>query len=278
MNETRNWLITGASSGLGLAVARAVHNAGDRVAATVRNVEDAHRLETAMPGLVALIGDLSDPTAADALVAQAQERLGAIDVLVNNAGRGFAAAIEEADDAEIAQLFDLNVFAPVRMIRAVLPAMRARRSGLVINITSISGFKPWSGTGFYCATKFAMEGIGQTLAQEVAGFGIRVINVQPGGLRTDFNGRSLSASERVIPDYGDSAHIARRALSKADGKQEGDPKRAAEVIVAVSRLESPPLNLLLGRDALAMCGERLARITRDMADWAPAAASIAFPD
>lgn len=278
MNEARNWLITGASSGLGLALARTVHAAGEGVAATVRNADDAHRLETALPGLVALIGDLSDPTTAAALVSQAQERLGTVDILVNNAGRGFAAAIEEASDAEVLQIFDLNVFAPVRMIRAVLPAMRARRSGLVINITSISGFKPWSGTGFYCATKFAMEGIGQTLAQEVAGFGIRVINVQPGALRTDFNGRSLSASEQVIPDYDASAHIARRALSKADGKQDGDPVRAAEVIMAASRLESPPMNLLLGRDALSMCGERLARITRDMADWAPSAASIAFPE
>lgn len=273
----RTWLITGTSSGFGRALAQAVLETGERVFGTVRTDEDARRLEHELPGARALVGDVCEPGAAARFVATA-ERDGPVDVLVNNAGRGFTAAIEEASREEMRALFDLNVFAPAEMIQAVLPGMRARGEGLIVNVTSISGFKPWSGTGYYCASKFALEGLGQTLAQEVAPFGIRVINAQPGALRTAFNGRSLGASQTVIAAYADGAHIARRALAKTDGKQSGDPFRAARVLIEASLSPAPPLNLLLGADAVAMCGERLERIAQDREQWRARSAAIAFDE
>jgi NAD(P)-dependent dehydrogenase (short-subunit alcohol dehydrogenase family) len=273
---SRTWLVTGASSGLGRALALAVSEAGERVVATVRNPADAAALEAGCPGLVALIADLTEAGSPARTVAEAEERCGPIDVLVNNAGRGFTAAVEEASDTEVHDVFAINFTAPLHMIQAVLPGMRARREGLILNVTSISGFKPWSGTGIYCASKFALEGLGQTLAQEVAGFGIRVVNVQPGSLRTDFNGRSLGASATTIDAYSEGAHFARHALARSDGKQSGDPARAAQAILAVSRSSAPPMNLVLGKDAVAMAEERIARLNQDLADWAPYSASIGF--
>jgi NAD(P)-dependent dehydrogenase (short-subunit alcohol dehydrogenase family) len=160
----------------------------------------------------------------------------------------------------------------------VLPHMRERRSGHIVNVTSISGFKPWSGTGIYCASKFAMEGLGQTLAAEVAPFGIKVTNVQPGGLRTDFNGRSLGASERLIDDYREGAHFARRALAQSDGKQKGDPVKAAQAVIRAVEAEEPPLNLLLGTDAVMMANQRIAALLLDMGRWGPISETIGFDD
>jgi NAD(P)-dependent dehydrogenase (short-subunit alcohol dehydrogenase family) len=273
----RNWLVTGGSAGLGRAIAMAAVTAGDTVVATVRTVEDARNFETDVQGGRAVVADLVKDKAQD-IVAEARHRLGQIDVLVNNAGSGFTGAVEEASEEEIRAVFDLNFFAQVAMIQAVLPCMRARRSGHIVNITSISGFKPWSGTGIYCASKFAMEGLGQTLAQEVAPFGIKVINVQPGGLRTDFNGRSLGASERMIEDYADSAHFARRALARSDGKQKGDPVKAADAVLRAVEAEEPPLNLLLGTDAVMMANQRMAALLLDMGRWGPISETIGFDD
>ncbi len=275
---SRTWLITGVSSGLGKALAQVVHAQGERVVGTVRNAGDARALEADCPGLVALVGDLTAEGVPQRFREEAESRHGPIDILVNNAGRGFTAAVEEASDAEMRALFDINFFAPIRMIQAVLPAMRERGSGHIINISSISGFKPWSGTGYYCASKFALEGLGQTLAQEVAPFGISVTNVQPGSLRTDFNGRSLGASSMMIDAYAEGAHFARQALARSNGKQKGDPLKAARAILDMSRSPSPPLNFLLGIDAVAMAGERLAQITRDLANWAPQSTAIAFDE
>ena len=275
----RHWLITAASGGLGREIARCVHAAGDLVIGTFRSEDDAYRFETEMPGARALVGDLVERGTPARFVRDALAQLGSLDILVNNAGRGFVAAVEEADEQEIRDIFETNFFSAVAMIQAALPHMRERRSGMIVNVTSISGFKPWSGTGIYCASKFAMEGLGQTLAQEVAGLGIRVMNVQPGALRTRFNGAgSLSASARTIPDYERSAHIARHALARMDGKQAGDPARAAQVILDAINSETQPLNLLLGEDAHGMAQERMAALSRDMAAWSEQGRSIVFPE
>lgn len=275
----RHWLITAAGGGLGREIARCAHAAGDLVLGTVRSEKDANRFETEMPGALALVGDLVEPGTPARFVGEALAQMGSLDILVNNAGRGFVAAVEEADEQEVHHIFEINFFAAVAMIQATLPHMRERRSGMIVNVTSISGFKPWSGTGIYCASKFAMEGLGQVLAQEVAGFNIRVMNVQPGALRTRFNsGGSLSASARTIPDYAQSAHIARHALARMDGKQAGDPARAAQVILAAINSETPPLNLLLGEDAYSMAQARMAALSRDMADWSEQGRSIGFPE
>lgn len=274
----RRWLITGASSGLGKAVAREAALAGHAVVGTVRRAQDAEAFARDVPGGQAIVADLLDEGAAASVVDRAIEALGHVDVLVNNAGRGFVGAVEETSLAEIRDLFELNFIAPIAMIQAILPHMRARNAGHILNVTSISGFKPWSGTGIYCASKFAMEGLGQTLAQEVEGFGIRVTNVQPGGLRTDFNGRSLGASARMIEAYADSAHVARRALARADGLQAGDPDKAARAILLAVEAERPPLNLLLGTDAVMMANQRIAALLLDMGRWGPISETIGFAE
>ncbi|AMK21504.1 MULTISPECIES: SDR family NAD(P)-dependent oxidoreductase [unclassified Sphingobium] len=272
----KNWIVTGASSGLGQEIARLAAARGDGVVGTVRSAQQAAALERDIPGIVAVIGDLTVPGTPQALVRQAMDRLGDIDILVNNAGRGFTAAVEEASDAEIRSVFELNFFAQIAMIQSVLPQMRQRRSGTLVNVTSISGFKPWSGTGIYCASKFAMEGLGQTLAQEVASMGIRVMNVQPGGLRTNFNGASLGASQVMIEDYDQTAHIARRALANAHGKQPGNPHLAATIVLAALDAEKLPLNLLLGSDAYSMARSRINELLGDMNGWEESAAAIGF--
>lgn len=272
----KTWLITGVRAGLGKAIAEAAAARGDTVVGTVRSVEDANAFERDVAGARAIVADLVRDDA-QVIVDRALELLGRIDVLVNNAGRGFTAAVEEASQEEIHAVFKLNFFAPVAMIQSVLPHMRERRSGHIVNVTSISGFKPWSGTGIYCASKFAMEGLGQTLAAEVAPLGIKVTNVQPGGLRTDFNG-SLGASERLIDDYHEGAHFARRALAAGVGKQKGDPVRAAQAVIRAVEAEEPPLNLLLGADAVMMANQRIAALLLDMGRWGPISETISFDD
>ncbi|OCC24425.1 hypothetical protein MB02_07560 [Croceicoccus estronivorus] len=274
----RNWLITGVSSGLGRAVAREAALQGRSVVGTVRNRQDAEIFERDVPGARAIVTDLMENDAPGDVVAGALDLLGQVDVLVNNAGRGFTAAVEEASPAEIRDLFELNFMVPVAMIQAVLPHMRRQGDGHVVNVTSISGFKPWSGTGVYCASKFALEGLGQALAQEVEPFGIKVTNVQPGSLRTDFNGRSLGTSRQMIDDYADGAHFARRALARSDGKQPGDPQKAARAILLAVDAGNPPLNLLLGTDAVMMANQRIAALLLDMGRWGGVSETIGFDD
>lgn len=270
----KNWFMTGVSSGLGRALATAAVRRGDRVLGTVRSEADGRSLQAALPGLLYAVADVTDTAGLKAAVRLAEERFGAIDILVNNAGRGFTAAIEEASLDEMRALFEVNVLGAVGAIQAVLPAMRERRSGFIINISSISGFKPWSGIGVYCASKFALEGIGQTLAQELAPFNIKVTNVQPGGLRTDFAGRSLHHAAHRIDAYAQSAHAAPRLLAKAHGKEGGDPDKAAAAILALADSPSPPLNLMLGTDALDKARERIATLTGDIDRWASVSRSI----
>jgi NAD(P)-dependent dehydrogenase (short-subunit alcohol dehydrogenase family) len=274
---SKGWFITGVSSGLGRELAMAVIARGDRVVGTLRSLTDLVAFEALGPGLATgVIADVTDEAAIHAAVAKAEDVLGAIDILVNNAGRGLGGAIEETPLAEIRALFESNLFGAIAAIQAALPAMRGRRAGHIVNISSISGFMPWSGTGIYCATKFAMEGMGQTLAQELAPLGIKVTNVQPGGLRTDFTGRSLSRASGEIADYAVSAHNAPRLLAKAHGTENGDPAKAAQAILMMVDVENPPLNLLLGADAVNMATKRISSLLGDLGRWAPISESIGF--
>jgi NAD(P)-dependent dehydrogenase (short-subunit alcohol dehydrogenase family) len=268
------WFITGVSSGLGRSLATAAIHRGDRVLGTVRKEQDGRTLQAALPGLSYAVTDVTDAAGLKAAAQRAEDELGGLDILVNNAGQGFTAAIEEASLDEVRAVFEVNVLGAISAIQAVLPAMRNRRSGHIINISSISGFKPWSGTGIYCASKFALEGIGQTLAQELAPFNINVTNVQPGGLRTDFAGRSLHHAARRIDAYADGAHAAPRLLAKAHGKEGGDPDKAAAAILALADSSSPPLNLLLGTDALTKAIERIATLNVEIDRWASVSRGI----
>lgn len=270
------WLITGVSSGFGHAIAKAALDRGDMVCGTLRNPDACSAFEALAPGRAhALLLDVTDEDQAHAVAAKAEEITGGIDRLVNNAGHGMVGAIEETGLAQVRNLFEVNLLGSIAMIQAVLPAMRARRSGTIINITSVSGLAPWSGTGIYGASKYALECIGQTLAQEVAPLGIRVINVAPGGFRTDFASRSMAVADRTIADYGETAHQAQRIFEEGAGREPGDPERAATAILSVSDAAEPPLHLLLGADALHYVEDHFAAIAADMTAWREVSLSTA---
>lgn len=271
----RIWFITGVSSGLGRSLARAVTRVGDTVVGTVRSEQDRVAFEQDVAA-EALILDVTDTTGVRAAVAEVEAQHGRIDILVNNAGNGMTGAIEETGLDQVRLLFEVNLLGPLALIQAALPGMRARRSGHIVNVTSISGFKGWAGTGVYCASKFALEGLGQTLAQEVEPLGIRVTNVQPGSLRTAFQGAGLAKAEGIIDDYAVSAHRARHILNGSHGKQAGDPDRAAEMIVRMVDAPKVPLNFLLGADAIGTATGRIGQILADLGRWAPLGEAIAF--
>lgn len=272
------WLITGVSSGFGQALARAFLDRGDVVCGTVRKPEAKAAFEALAPGRAhGFLLDVTDEAQVKAVVAEAEALTGGIDRLVNNAGHGLVGAIEETSLAEIRALFEVNVFGAIAMIQAVLPAMRARKAGTIINITSVSGLAPWSGTAIYGATKYALECVGQTLAQEVGALGITVMNVAPGGFRTDFAGRSLVMSEKLIEDYAETAHQARHTLTNNVGRENGDPALAAAAILKAVESAEPPLHLLLGADALHYAEDHLVAIGTDIDTWRETSLSTALP-
>ncbi|ABS62610.1 short-chain dehydrogenase/reductase SDR [Parvibaculum lavamentivorans DS-1] len=277
--ESRKWWITGVSSGLGQAIATAALARGDMVAGTVRRKADLEVFEALAPGrALGFLLDVTDSAAVRKTAAIIEERTGGIDILVNNAGYGLIGAIEEASVEEIRAQFDVNVFGAVGVIQAALPFMRKRRAGHILNVTSVSGLAPWMGTGIYGATKYALECIGQTLAEEVRPLGIKVTNVAPGGLRTDFATRSLAVCKTEIADYEPTAHLARNILSSHGGNEGGDPVKAALAVLKVVDAEEPPLHLLLGADALHYVGRKLGAFHAEIADWAPVTLSIGYDE
>jgi NAD(P)-dependent dehydrogenase (short-subunit alcohol dehydrogenase family) len=275
-NIVANWMITGASNGLGKALAQAVLAQGDSVVGTCRREPDAEAFEALAPGRAfSVILDVSDHDAAAGAVAAAEKVIDRIDTLVNNAGYGMVGAIEETSIAEAKALFDVNLWGAIAMIQAVLPAMRARRSGRIVNITSLSGFAPWWGTGIYGASKYAFECIGQTLAQEVRPLGIQVINVAPGGLRTSFASGGLVEAARQIPDYDDGARQSKQSLVAGRGREHGDPAKAAAAILIALAAEPAAQHLFLGEDALRHANEHFELIEGEMKRWETLSLSIA---
>ncbi|MGG6380083.1 oxidoreductase [Paenarthrobacter sp. NEAU-H11] len=245
------WLITGCSTGLGRALARAVLAHGHNAVVTARDVSTVQDIADAHPGTaLALPLDVTDRAQVSAAVKQAQERFGGIDVLVNNAGYGYRAAVEEADDADVRRLFDTNVFGAVDMIKAVLPDMRAKRSGTILNISSIGARINPAGSGYYSATKAALEGLSGSLRKELQPLGISVTLIEPGAFRTDFAGRSLTQSATPIADYAETAGKRRKENDTIHGTQPGDPHKAAEAIVAIAESPNPPSLAVLGKDAV----------------------------
>jgi len=242
------WLITGTSSGLGRALAGQALAAGHRVAATARDPRAVADLAKAHPGAAAAIRlDVADQASITAAVETAESRFGQVDVLVNNAGYGYTAAIEEGEDDAVADLFAVSFTGPVALIKAVLPGMRARRAGLIINISSVGARITLPGGGYYSAAKAALEAASGSLRRELAPLGIRVMVIEPGSLRTDFRGRSARRSQARIPDYDQALG---RAGGPALGPQRGDPAQAARAILAAAAEAAPPALLLLGSDAL----------------------------
>ena len=245
------WLITGCSTGLGRALAEAVIGAGHNAVVTARDVTRVADLADAKPERVFAVAlDVTRPEQVASAVQQAQERFGGVDVLVNNAGYGYRGAVEEGDDADVRTLFETHFFGTVAMIKAVLPGMRARRSGAVVNISTIGAQLTPVGSGYYSAAKAAIEGLSGALRGELAPLGISV-TVEPGAFRTDFAGRSLVQSATVIDDYASTAGQRRKENDTMDGNQQGDPAKAGAAIIAAVESSEPPGFLLLGPDALA---------------------------
>lgn len=244
------WLITGCSTGLGRALAQAVLTHGHNAVVTARKISTVQDIADAFPGTaLALPLDVTDRAQISSVVKQAQERFGGIDVLVNNAGYGYRAAVEEADDTDIRQLFETNVFGAVDLIKAVLPDMRANRSGSILNISSIGARLKPAGSGYYSATKAALEGISGSLRKELHPLGINVTVIEPGAFRTDFAGRSLTQSATAIEDYAETAGKRRKENDTIHGTQPGDPAKAAEAILAIVDSPNPPSLAVLGQDA-----------------------------
>jgi len=273
------WLITGCSNGFGREFAAVALERGDRVVATARDVSRLADLAAGREDrCLAIALDVTDPVqVADAIV-RAKARFGRIDVLVNNAGRGFFGAVEEASDAEVRAVYELNVFGLIAMTRAVLPGMRRRRSGAIVNISSIGGLVGREGSGIYASTKFAVEGLSQSLAAELAPFGIRVMAVEPGPFRTNFTAAAGRAARR-IDDYQNTAVGQRLAqMESAHGRQRGDPRRAVEAVMDALASAEPPQRLVLGGAALKLARDSVARFGRELEAWSDVALGADYPD
>jgi NAD(P)-dependent dehydrogenase (short-subunit alcohol dehydrogenase family) len=274
-----NWLITGVSSGFGRALAEAVLAKGSTVAGTVRNEAAKSEFEKLAPGkAVGILLDVTDQASVRRGVEEAEKKTGGIDVLVNNAGYGLEGAVEEVTLEQVRSQFEVNVFGAVSVIQAALPFMRKRRAGHIVNITSMGGLTAFPGVGIYNGSKFALEGISEALAKEVKPLGIKVIIVAPGSFRTDWAGRSMVHVDGSIDDYKATAGAFRRSLAQRNGHQAGDPKKAAEAIIAAVEAADPPLHLLLGPDALRFVGEKLGALQAEILKWAPVSASTNFSD
>ncbi|WP_341992389.1 oxidoreductase [Azorhizobium sp. AG788] len=275
--STKTFLITGVSSGLGNAFAAAALQAGHVVIGTVRNAQAASAHEALAPGRAhALVLDVTDFDAVAAQVPNAERRFGAVDVLVNNAGYGQEGVVEESSMDDLRRQFDANVFGAVAMIKAVLPGMRARGSGRIINVTSMGGFITMPGIAYYCGSKFALEGISEALGKEVKSLGIHVTALAPGQFRTDWAGRSMDRAPRSIPAYDAIMDPIRAARQAKSGRQPGDPAKAAQALLTLVDSDAPPTRLYLGEDALAVVEQKLDLMRTEIATWEALSRSTNF--
>jgi len=277
-NDKQAWFITGASSGLGRAIAEAAFERGHTVVVTARRPEALPEFNGRHPERVlAARLDVTDPASVRAAIAEAETRFGRIDVLVNAAGYGYLAAIEEGEDEDIRAQFETNVFGLLDVTRAVLPGMRARRHGTIVNLSSLGGLVAFGATGYYHATKFAVEALSESLSHEVAPLGLKVLIVEPGAFRTDWAGRSMVESATTIADYDETAGKRRTATRATSGQQPGDPQRAAHAIVDTVESGEPPLRLLLGASALKVAYGRLEALKQNFDAFAQVTNAVDFP-
>jgi NAD(P)-dependent dehydrogenase (short-subunit alcohol dehydrogenase family) len=275
---TRTFFITGVSTGLGRALAEAAIEAGHTVVGTVRTADDAAAFEAIGPGAHARLLEVTNDDEVTRVVEDVETSVGPIDVLVCNAGYGHEGTIEESSMEELRRQFDVNVFGAVAVIKAVVPHMRQRRAGHIFTISSMGGLTTFPGVGFYHGSKYALEGISETLAKEVASFGVKVTVVEPGGFRTDWAGRSMVRVERSIHDYDELIDPLRAAELAGSGHQLGDPRKAAEAILTILDVPTPPVHLLLGSDALRLVGAGRAAVDADIATWESLSRSTDFPE
>jgi NAD(P)-dependent dehydrogenase (short-subunit alcohol dehydrogenase family) len=273
------WFITGCSTGFGKELAKLVLARGWRAVVTARKLDPLEELTSGRENnALALPLDVTDPAQIGQAVQKAREKFGRIDVLVNNAGYGYLAAVEEGEDDQVRAIFETNFFGLVNLTNAVLPGMRKQRSGHIVNFSSIGGLMSFAATGYYHATKYAVEGLSESLSIELAPLGIKVLIVEPGPFRTDWAGRSLLESKTVIDDYDTTAGERRRQSRERSGKQQGDPVRAAEAIMEAVGSENAPLRLLLGKPALEMGYKKLESMKKDFDAWRQTTLGADYPE
>ena len=262
------FFITGVSTGFGRAISEEALARGHRVVGTLRKEEELAAFERLSPGRShGVLLDVTDNGAIPGVIARAEKEVGPIDVLINNAGYGHEGLIEESSLDDLRRQFEVNVFGAVAVIQAVLPSMRRRRTGRILNISSMGGVTTFPGIGFYHGSKFALEGISETLGKEVKDFGIRVTAVEPGGFRTDWAGRSMVRAPRSIADYDALMNPIRERRLQYSGRQVGDPKKGAAAIVALATAENPPAHVLLGSDAWRLVHEKLDALQAEYEAW-----------
>ncbi|MDB5847841.1 MAG: family NAD(P)-dependent oxidoreductase [Rhodoferax sp.] len=277
-SSPRVWFITGASRGIGARIAEAALAQGDAVVAAARDAASIDKRFGRHDALLPVALDVTDEAQAARAVQAGLARFGRIDVLVNNAGYGLLGAVEEASAEEVRPLYDTNVFGLLNVTRAVLPAMRERRAGHVINISSLGGYQSGPGFGVYCSTKFAVEGLTEALHGELAPLGIHATVVEPGYFRTEFlDSTSLSVSPRILGDYAATAGAVREAATRINLNQPGDPVRLAQAVMQLATSATPPLRLPLGTDTLRVISEKHAFVEKETAQWKALAASTDFP-
>jgi NAD(P)-dependent dehydrogenase (short-subunit alcohol dehydrogenase family) len=275
MQGTRVWLITGASSGFGRTIADVALERGDSVVASARNSDSLGDLaDRAHPVTL----DVTDAAQREAAVAETIERFGRIDVLVNNAGRTQVGAVEETTDEELRSLFDLHFFAPAALTRLVLPHMRRQGGGAIVQMSSVGGQVTAPGFGAYCATKFALEGLTETLHDEVAGFGIRTLIVEPGAFRTGLFRPGAAYMSEPMDEYAETVGPTRDYVQSNDGLQPGDPRKAAQAIIAALDADDPPLRLVLGADAIGNIERRLKAVGDELGAWRSLGEATAVDD
>ena len=267
MSTSKLFFITGVSSGFGRALTEEAISAGHRVIGTLRDEALKTELEQQYPGqFYGRVLDVTDFSALPAIVEEVEQQIGAVDVLVNNAGYGHEGIMEESPMEDIFRQFNVNVFGAVAVIKAFLPYFRQRRAGHILNITSMGGFITMPGISYYCGSKFALQGISETLSAELKPFNIAVTAVQPGSFRTDWAGRSMVRSPRSISDYDQSFGPIRETREKRSGHQPGDPRKAARAMLTLVSLPEPPEFLLLGSDAVKLVRDKISRMQSSMDD------------
>jgi len=272
----RVWIVTGGSSGFGREIAYAALSHGDRVVATARRRERLEDLVREAPERVhALALDVTDPEEVRRAVEEVLERFGRVDMLVNNAGHGQVGAVEETTEEELRGIFDVHVFGPATLVRAVLPTMRRQGSGAIVQISSFGGQVAYPGFSAYCATKFALEGFSEALAPEVAPFGIKVLIVEPGAFRTGFSGGALAQSQSM-PEYAETVGPTREMITGINGTQPGDPAKAAQAILTALDSDDTPLRLPLGADAVEGIRGKLDSVRDELDRWVNVSVSTAF--
>ncbi len=279
MNESSTvWLITGCSSGIGRDIALAALTKGHRVAVTARNPSAVEDLVAQHPEqAIAVALDVTDRDQIAAAVRETERVFGGIDVLVNNAGYGYMAAVEEGEDDEVRAMFDTNYFGVVDMIKSTLPGMRARGSGHIINISSMTGLVANPPNVYYSSTKFALEALTEGLSKEVAQFGIRVTAIEPGAFRTDWSTRSMKEAREPIDAYAETVGARKNLIKLAGSKFPGDPRRVADAVLMVTELDDPPLHLLLGHDVYNAYREKLSDLGESIEEWKSVTLDVNFP-